>query len=108
MFLTISAYAQVKPAYSIAEITYINQEAYQKELWPKIQKLVSESGAEIIVADTQGVAVTGVAKAADKVTVIKFKSLQDAKNFYASKGYQEIKPLATKAVKIQLFLVEGR
>lgn len=106
--MSISAFAQDKPAYSVAEITFINKEAYQKDLWPKIQKLVSDAGADILVAGGQGDAIAGLPKIADKVTIIRFKSIQQAKNFYASKGYQDIKPIAEKTVKIRLYIIEGQ
>jgi uncharacterized protein (DUF1330 family) len=106
--VSITAHAQSKNAYSIAEISYLNKEAYQKDLWPKIQKLVSEAGAEIVVSGTQGEAIAGISKNPDKVTVIKFKNLQHAKNFYSSKGYQDIKPLADKTIKIRLYIVESQ
>ncbi len=105
--LSVSAYAQPKAAFSIAEITIVNNDIYQKELWPKIQKLVSDAGAEIVVHGGQGESLQGIAKMPDKVTIIKFKSMAQAKSFYASKAYQEVKPLAEKTVKIKLYLVEG-
>ena len=106
--LSVTVCAQSKNVYSIAEISYLNKEAYQKDLWPKIQKLVSDAGAEIVVAGTQGEVITGIPNIPDKVTVIKFKNLQHAKNFYSSKGYQDIKPLADKTVKIRLYIVENQ
>ena len=106
--LSVSVFAQTKPAYSVAEITYINKDIYQRDLWPKIQKLVSESGAEIIVAGSQIEGIAGIPKAVDKVTIIKFKNIQQAKSFYSSKSYQEIKPVADKAINIKLYIVEGQ
>jgi uncharacterized protein (DUF1330 family) len=106
--LSINVHAQSKNAYSIAEISYLNKEAYQKDLWPKIQKLVSEAGAEIVVSGTQGEAISGIAKIPDKVTIIRFKNLQHAKSFYSSKGYQDIKPIADKTIKIRLYIVESQ
>ena len=106
--LSVSVFAQTKPAYSVAEITYINKDIYQKDLWPKIQRLVSEAGAEIIVSGSPTEGIAGISKAADKVTIIKFKNIQQAKSFYASKSYKEIKPLAEKAINIKLYIVEGQ
>jgi len=106
--ISITALAQDKPAYSVAEITFINKEAYQRDLWPKIQKLAYDAGADILVSGGLGGAITGLPKIVDKVTIIRFKSLQQAKNFYASKSYQDIKPIVEKTVKIRLYIVEGQ
>lgn len=103
-----SCFAQTKPAYSVGEVTYINKDLYQKDLWPKIQKLVSDAGAEIIVAGPEGSTISGSSKLVDKITIIKFKSMEQAKSFYASEGYQQITPLAKKTVKVKLYLVEGQ
>jgi uncharacterized protein (DUF1330 family) len=105
--VTLSVSAQAKPAYSVAELTYVNKDLYQKELWPKIQKLVKEAGGQIIVAGGQGEGISGISHVADKVTIIRFKSYSQAKSFYSSKAYQDLKPLAEKAVKIKVFIIEG-
>jgi len=101
-------FAQEKPAYSIAEISFLNQKGYQNELWPKIQKLVNDAGAEIIVSGGKSEAVVGMLKMPDKITVIKFKNFQSAKDFYVSQPYQNLKPLADQYVKIKLYIVEGQ
>lgn len=105
--MSMAAFAQQKPGYSIAEITILDKEGYQKELWPKIQKLVIGAGAEVIVAGGRSEAVSGISTMSDRVTVIKFKNMQSAKDFYASKPYQALKPLAEKCVKVRLYIVEG-
>ena len=108
LFLVVTgALAQTKPAYSVAEISFINQDAYQNDLWPKIQKLVNDAGGQVIVASAKSDRIVGASQVADKVTIIKFKSYQQAKDFYASKSYQALKPLAEKSVKIKLYIVEG-
>ena len=108
IFASVCCLAQTKPAYSVAEITFINKDSYQKDLWPKIQKLVSDAGAEIIVAGPEGSIISGSSKVVDKITIIKFKSMEQAKSFYASEGYQQIRPLAKKTVKAKLYLVVGQ
>lgn len=99
--------AQSKPAYSIAEISLINPESYQKDLWPKIQKLVRDAGGQIIVSGGRNEAILGGSKVIDRFTIIKFNSYQMAKDFYASKSYIDLKPLAEKSVKIKLYIVEA-
>lgn len=104
---SVSAFAQTKPAYSVAEITFIDKAGYQSELFPKIKQLLAESDASIIVAGGQSQAIIGVHEKADSVTIVKFNSYEKAKAFYASERYQEIKRLAEKYVKLNLFIVEG-
>ena len=102
-----SVFATPKPAYSVAEITITDKEGYQKDLWPKIQKLLTDAGAVVIVGGGQSEGIVDAPKMADRITIIKFKSYGQAKGFYASKSYQDLKPLADKYVKVKLYIVEG-
>ena len=105
--VSTSIFAKDKPGYSIAEINILNQEGYQKELWPKIKKLVDVAGGEVIIGGGKVEGIVGVPKVPDKITVIKFNKVQSAKDFYASEQYQSLKPLADKYVKVRLYIVEG-
>ena len=105
--ISFSVLAVTKPAYSVAEITIDDKEGYQKDLWPKLQKLLTEAGAVVIVGGGQSEGIADIPKTADRITIIKFKSFEQAKGFYASKGYQDLKPTADKYVKARLYIVEG-
>ena len=102
-----SALAQTKPAFSVAEITFLDKTGYQNDLFPKIKKLLTDADASVVVAGGQSQAIIGVHEAADSVTIVKFISYEKAKAFYASEKYQELKRLSEKYVKINLFIVEG-
>lgn len=104
---SVSAFAQTKPAYSVAEITFIDKAGYQSELFPKIKKLLADADASIVVAGGQSQAIIGTHANADSVTIVKFGSYEKAKAFYASESYQEIRRSSEKYVKLNLFIVEG-
>lgn len=104
---SLASYAQTKPAYSVAEITVVDKEGYQNILWPKLQKQLADIGAVPIVGGGRNELVAGNSQPAERIAIIKFKSYAQAKDFYASKAYQDLKPLAEKYVKIRLYIVEG-
>lgn len=105
--VSLIAYADTKSAYSVAEITIIDKEGYQRDLWPKLQKLLNEAQAQVIVGGGKSEGLVGIPSMSDRITIIKFKNYLDAKNFYTSKNYQDLKPLADKYVKLKLYIVEG-
>jgi uncharacterized protein (DUF1330 family) len=109
VLLSISAcaFAQTKPAFSVAEISYLDREGYQKDVWPKISSQLKQAGAEVIVAGGRGEVIAGASQMPDKITVVKFKSLDSAKSFYASKSYQELRNLAEKYIRIKVYIVGG-
>lgn len=105
--LSTSVFAQAQPAYSVAEITIIDKEGYEKNLLPKIQELVSAAGGIFIVEGGQSEEISGVPKLAGRIVIVKFKSYLQAKDFYASQPYQQLKPMVDKYIKIRLYIVEG-
>lgn len=102
-----SAFAQTKPAYSVAEIRYLDKAGYDAVLLPKIKSLLSDAGAEIIVAGGRSQAVIETHAKIDRITIVKFSSYEKAASFYASASYQELKLISAKYVDISVYIVEG-
>lgn len=105
--VSFSVFAQTKPGFSVAEITFKDKAGYQNELFPKIKKLLADAGAVIVVAGGKSQGVIESHQSVDSITIVRFESYEKAKAFYASPSYQEIKRAADKYINISLYIVEG-
>ena len=92
-------------AYVVAEITVTDADAYREYVaaaFPVIQKF----GGRFLTRGGTSVAVEG-APPAERVMIIEFASLDQAKTFEYSKEYTDIAPLRQRSSDSRLFLVEG-
>jgi len=92
-------------AYVVAEVDVKDLEAYREYVaaaFPVIQKY----GGRFLTRGGTTVAVEG-RPPAQRVMIIEFSSLEQAKTFEYSKEYTDIAPLRQKSSDSRLFLVEG-
>ncbi|RZA19507.1 MAG: DUF1330 domain-containing protein [Proteobacteria bacterium] len=92
-------------AYVVAEVDVKDLEAYREYVeaaFPVIQKY----GGKFLTRGGTTVAVEGRAPA-QRVMIIEFASLDQAKTFEYSKEYTDIAPLRQRSSDSRLFLVEG-
>jgi len=100
-------HAQTKPpAFVIAENTVTNMDGYMKEYAPKIQAKIKEHGGRILAASADVTAFAGPRPS--RVVVNQFESLDEAKAFYTSAEYKELRKIGDKYAKFRIFAVEGR
>ena len=98
-------YAQAKPpAYVITEIDVTDAEAF-REYAPRVQPSFAPFGGRYLVrgGDTRSLA----GEAPTRVVVLAFDSMERAQAWYASSGYEVLKPLRDKAGKARIFAAEG-
>jgi uncharacterized protein (DUF1330 family) len=99
-------HAQAKPpVFTIAEIEVSNVEAYGKEYAPKAQQLIRDKGGKILVGSNNVVALEG--KAAKRLAVHQWESMEKAKAWHASKEYKENRKIGDKYAKFRILVVEG-
>lgn len=92
-------------AYVVAEIDVKDREAYREYVaaaFPVIQKY----GGRFLTRGGTTVAVEG-RPPAERVMIIEFASLEQARNFEYSKDYADIAPLRRSSAVSRLFIVEG-
>ena len=92
-------------AYVVAEIDVKDREAYRDYVaaaFPVIQKY----GGRFLTRGGTTVAVEG-RPPAERVMIIEFASLEQAKAFEYSKDYTQIAPLRQRSADSRLFIVEG-
>jgi len=92
-------------AYVVAEITVTDMDAYREYVaaaFPVIQKF----GGRFLTRGGTTLAVEG-APPAERVMIIEFASLDQAKAFEYSQDYTDIAPLRQRSAQSRLFIVEG-
>ncbi len=92
-------------AYVVAEIDVKDREAYREYVaaaFPIIQKC----GGRFLTREGTTVAVEG-GPPAERVMIIEFASLEQAKTFEYSKDYTDIAPLRQRSADSRLFITEG-
>lgn len=105
--LSIGAHAQSKPAYGVSEITFIDKDGYLNDYAPKIRQVFAKCGSTFIVSGGRNMPILGMDKTADRVTINKFDSYDQAMACYQSKEYMDLRPLANKYAKLRLYVIEG-
>jgi uncharacterized protein (DUF1330 family) len=101
----LSADTAPPKGYVVAEVDVKDHDAYRAYVaaaFPVIQKY----GGKFLTRGGTTVAVEG-RPPAERVMIIEFASLDQAKAFEYSKDYTDIAPLRQKAADSRLFLVEG-
>src|SRR5579871_3922180 len=99
--------AQSKPpAFVIAEVDVINQDAYMKEFLPARAKAIADSGGRYIVRGGQPRAVAGQPPAG-RVIVVQFDSFDQLTAFVESAGFKNSQVIGEKYANIRIYGVEG-
>lgn len=101
----LSADTAPPKAYVVAEIDVKDREAYREYVaaaFPVIQKY----GGRFLTRGGTTVAVEG-RPPAERVMIIEFASLEQAKTFEYSKDYTDIAPLRQRSADSRLFIIEG-
>jgi uncharacterized protein (DUF1330 family) len=102
----LSADAPAPPkAYVVAEIDVRDSEAY-REYVAAAFPIIQAYGGKFLTRGGTTVAVEG-RPPAERVMIIEFSSLDQAKRFEYSKEYTDIAPLRQRSADSRLFLVEG-
>jgi uncharacterized protein (DUF1330 family) len=99
-------HAQAKPpAYTVTEINISNNDGYMKEYAPKVQALVKEKGGKGLAA-SNGITIEGAP--AKRIAINQWESMENAKAYYSSKEFKEIRKIGGKYAKFRTIAVEGR
>ena len=105
--LSIGVQAQTKPAYGVSEITFIDKDGYINDYAPKVRQVFAKCGSNFIVSGGRNLQILGMDKTADRITINKFESYDQALACYQSKEYLDLRPLANKYAKLRLYVIEG-
>jgi len=93
------------PAYIIARVEVTNWEQY-REYTKATPEVIAKYGGKFIVRAGEMVNLEGPEETR-RIVVIEFPSLAQAKAFYDSKEYTEVKKLRLGAATGQFFAIEG-
>lgn len=102
---TLSPHAESRtPAYVIAEIDVTSPEAFRAYA-PKVQSSFAPFGGRYLArgGDTQSLA----GDAPKRVVILAFDSIEQARAWYDSPGYEALKGLRDRAGKARIFAVQG-
>ena len=100
-------HAQTKPpAYSVAEITVTNQEAYDKEYVSPVVKAIQDAGGKFIARAGRTVSYEG-APPAPRVVLIQWESLDKLQALQNSSAYNDAQTIGRKYATFRIFGVEG-
>jgi len=93
------------PAYLIARIDVTDWSRYQEYI-KRTPEVIARYGGRFIVRGGEVVSLEGPPEKG-RVVVIQFPSLEQAKDFYTSPEYTEVKAFRIGAATGQFFVVEG-
>jgi uncharacterized protein (DUF1330 family) len=93
------------PAYLIVNITVRDPAAFQTYV-ARAPAIVARFGGRYIVRGGAAEVLEG-SPAVNRTVVIEFPQLQDAKDFYADPGYQELVRLRQTCADTTMFCIEG-
>jgi uncharacterized protein (DUF1330 family) len=93
------------PAYIIARVDISNPEQYATYT-ARTPREVTKFGGRFLVRTGDVITVEGPAETR-RVVIIEFPSLEQAKAFYASEGYQAVKARRAGAGEGQFIIVDG-
>jgi uncharacterized protein (DUF1330 family) len=101
-------HAQTKPpAFNIAEITVTNEEGYNKEYLPAVQKLPQDFGGIFLVRGGKPISVFESPAPAPRVVVIQFPSLDKAQAWANSPATRAAIAIGKKYATFRDYQVEG-
>lgn len=93
------------PAYVIAEVTVKDPLAFQKYS-SQVPDTLKPYGGEFLVRGGRTLPLEGPAPG-QRVVVIRFDSLGQAKGWYNSEAYSALRPIRQQAAEAHNFIVEG-
>jgi uncharacterized protein (DUF1330 family) len=101
----IQAQSQSGPAYLVVELDVTNQEGFA-EYNEKVPAVISQYGGKFIVGGVAAESVEG-AEPQGNVIIVRFDSLEKAKEWMNSPEYQEIVDIRRQNAETRSYLVEG-
>jgi uncharacterized protein (DUF1330 family) len=100
-------HAQAKPpAFHITEVTITNDEGYNKEFIPPIEKTREDFGGKFIARGGKTISVQG-SPPAPRVVVIQFESLDKAQAWINSPAFKAAQAIGDKYGTFRAYQVEG-
>ena len=93
-------------AYMIFDVKSVNRGEAMEEYREKAVEMIPRFGGKIIVASNDVDAREGDWEP-DRILIIEFPSIDDARALYESSEYQEILPIRLKANQDKMVIVEG-
>lgn len=94
------------PAYVISEVE-ITDETAVAAYKPLAKQSVLEFGGTYLARDATPEALEGAFEAAQRLVIIRFDSVDDARRWYASESYAKALRAAKGGLNRRLFVVEG-
>ena len=99
-------HAQAKPpAYVVAEIDVMNQEAYAKEYLPPSSKALLDNGAKYLARGSRTVSIKG--EPPKRIVLLTFENFEKAQAAFNSPAFQAAVQIGEKYAKFRIYAVEG-
>ena len=99
--------AQTKPAYWISSLTFIDKEKYMTVYAPEITTVIAKYEGIFVVRGGGSIISLNDGESADRINVIKFPSIQKAKEMINSDEFKKARILAKPFFKSTSFIAEG-
>ncbi len=99
--------AQSKPAYWISSLTFIDKEKYMSIYAPEITKVIAKYEGVFLVRGGGSIISLNDGDSADRINVIKFPSIQKAKEMINSEEFKKARMLAKPFFKSTSFIADG-
>jgi uncharacterized protein (DUF1330 family) len=99
-------HAQAKPhAYAVIENNVVNQEAFAKELFPAVVKIITDAGGKYLARGGKMVGIEG--QPFKRLIVIEFENMEKAEAAFSSAAYKDARKIGEKYSKVRTTIVEG-
>ncbi len=92
-------------AYMIIEIAVLDHETYQRYV-AQVRDIVEQHGGHYLARGGEVIAMSGHWKP-ERVILIEFDSVQQARECFASPEYEAIAPLRERSTRTKAIIVEG-
>ncbi len=101
----LSAQTKAPGAYAILDITQVTDPDLLKQISAKATPMVDAAGGRYLARTNHITALSG--SPPDRMVIIAFDSVEQAKAWYASPAQAEINAMGDRAYKARWFVVEG-
>ncbi len=100
-------HAQARPpAYGVLEIAVTNQDAYEKEFLPPVNKALQDAGGKYLARAGRTVSFEGTPPA-PRVVLIQWESMDKLQAFQNSSAYKDAQTIGRKYATFRIYGVEG-
>jgi uncharacterized protein (DUF1330 family) len=93
-------------AYVVCELTVTNEDAFDKQFAPAIQKTIFNYGGRFLALNDSTIALAGTPPD-QRVVILQFDNLSKAQAWAASQAYKDAMALGAKYSKLRLYVVGG-